>query len=130
MDAAEPSANNVSASNLHHLASILDDAGYAKIAKETVAAFEAEVEQFPWCFAGMLDSVVISRLGTKAVVVMGDVEKVREKLRRSVGAGRTVVWGQGEWIRKRNGLVGALAKDKGGVYICEGRSCREGHEYL
>ncbi|KAL9043465.1 MAG: hypothetical protein Q9214_003354, partial [Letrouitia sp. 1 TL-2023] len=52
MDAAEPSANNIAASNLHRLASMLDDSEYATLARETVAAFEAEVEQFPWCFVG------------------------------------------------------------------------------
>ncbi|KAL9631371.1 MAG: hypothetical protein Q9164_005935, partial [Protoblastenia rupestris] len=51
MDAAEPSSNNVSARNLYRLSCMLDDEGYAKIAGETVMAFEAEVEQFPHTFA-------------------------------------------------------------------------------
>lgn len=130
MDAAEPSANNITASNLHRLASMLDDSEYATLARETVAAFEAEVEQFPWCFVGMLGSVVISHLGTKSVVIMGEVENVKEKIRGSVGAGRTVVWGQGEWVRERNKLVGALDKEKKGVFVCKGRTCREGSEFL
>ncbi|KAL9580403.1 MAG: hypothetical protein Q9203_006318, partial [Teloschistes exilis] len=72
MDAAEPSPNSLSARNLHRLASLLDDDAYLKLARETVAAFEAEVEQFPWCFAGLLGAVVMGRLGVSDVVILGE----------------------------------------------------------
>ncbi|KAI4181422.1 MAG: hypothetical protein LQ348_005022, partial [Seirophora lacunosa] len=63
MDAAEPSPNSVSATNLFRLASLLDHQPYRDLALNTIAAFEAEVEQFPWCFAGMLGAVVMARVG-------------------------------------------------------------------
>ncbi|KAL8897614.1 MAG: hypothetical protein Q9207_007130, partial [Kuettlingeria erythrocarpa] len=42
MDAAEPSPNSLSARNLLRLASLLDHAAYADLARDTLAAFEAE----------------------------------------------------------------------------------------
>ena len=59
MDSAEPSGNNISARNLYRLGSMLNDDAYIRAAGRTVAAFEAEVEQFPFTFAGMLGSVVM-----------------------------------------------------------------------
>lgn len=133
MDSTEPSSNNVSASNLHRLSTLLADETYARHARETVQAFEAEVEQFPWCFVGMLESVVWERCGGKGIVVVGveseDVaEKVKE-LRRQVGVGRTVLGlgpGKGEWIRGRNELVRGIDLTQPKVYVCEGGVCKEG----
>ena len=71
MDSAEPSGNNISARNLYRLGSMLEDETYLKAGKDTVEAFEAEILQFPFCFAGMLDSVVYGRLGMRGIVVMG-----------------------------------------------------------
>ncbi|KAI4198395.1 MAG: hypothetical protein LQ350_005332 [Teloschistes chrysophthalmus] len=133
MDAAEPSPNSLSARNLHRLASLLDDDAYLKLARETVAAFEAEVEQFPWCFAGLLGAVVMGRLGVSDVVVVGEkggslVEEVRRRLKGKVNAARTVCWGKGEWVRGRNGLVGAMDGGREMVVVCESGACREGVE--
>ena len=134
MDSAEPSSNNISASNLHRLASMLDDEGYARHARETVAAFEAEIEQFPWTFTGLLGSVVRTRLGCKGVIITGDEKKeVTQKLRGSIGVGRTVSrlgGGKSEWLKKRNALVGALDGLRDGVFVCEGRACKEGLQHL
>lgn len=144
MDAAEPSSNNISASNLYRLASMLEDEECRKHARETVQAFEAEVEQFPWCFAGMLGSVVVGRLGGKGVVVTGlnnetgKVEKgkaadIVTKLREKVGVGRTVVAlgkGKGSWIRERNVLLKDLDVESEGVMVCEDGVCRQGEEFL
>ena len=47
MDNAEPSANTLSASNLFRLSSLLEDEEYAALARKTVMAFEAEIEQWP-----------------------------------------------------------------------------------
>ena len=71
MDAAEPSSNNVTARNLFRLSSMLDDDFYLRIAGETIQAFEAEVEQSPYCFSGLLGSVVMGRLGVRGVVLTG-----------------------------------------------------------
>ncbi|KAL8803133.1 MAG: hypothetical protein Q9200_006341, partial [Gallowayella weberi] len=68
MDAAEPSSNSISASNLYRLSSLLNDDGYGRLAQETVGAFEAEVAEFPHCFAGMLGSVVLGKVGVTGVV--------------------------------------------------------------
>ncbi|KAL8855551.1 MAG: hypothetical protein Q9178_007809 [Gyalolechia marmorata] len=126
MDAAEPSSNSVSASNLHRLSSLLNDENYSRLAMETVAAFEAEVMQFPHCFAGMLGSVVVGKVGMQTVVVTGPLETARgKKVREGVGVGRTVAWGGGEWLRARNDLVGSIPKDKQVVMICAEGECRE-----
>ena len=123
---------------------MLEDEEYRKHAKETVQAFEAEVEQFPWCFAGMLGSVVVGRLGGKGVVVTGlgtntgEVEKgkaadIVKRLREKVGVGRTVVAlgrGVGEWIKERNSLLEDLDVEREGVMVCEGGVCRQGEEFL
>lgn len=56
---------------------MLDDNTYTQIARDTLQAFEAEVEQFPWCFAGLLGSVVWARCGGKGIVIVesGDSNK-------------------------------------------------------
>ena len=143
MDAAEPSSNSVSARNLYRLSSMLGDERYGAVAAETVMAFEAEVEQFPHCFAGMLASVVIGRLGVKGVVLTGhaagegnggkEVEAVLEKLRGQVRPDVTIVSvgkGRGDWLRSRNELLRAMDGEKIGVMVCEAGACREGLEYL
>lgn len=136
MDSTEPSPNNISASNLHRLAALLSDADYAKVAVATAQAFEAEVEQFPWCFVGLLDAVVWERCGGVGVVVVGeggpadaDGEGVVQRLRKQVGVGRTVVKlgdGLGTWLRGRNQLLKTLDLNRDSVWICQGGSCREG----
>ena len=134
MDAAEPSSNNISARNLYRLSSMLNDASYAELAAETVMAFEAEVEQFPHTFAGMLGSVVVGRLGMKGVILSGDVgAEVLRKLRESVRPDATVIaigMGRGAWLRERNALLKEMDADKAGVMVCERGACREGVEYL
>ena len=135
MDAAEPSSNNISARNLYRLSSMLDDASYFKTAGETVQAFEAEVEQFPYCFAGMLGSIVMGRLGLKGVVLTGSAEhdQTLKQLRQSVRPNPTVVClgnGKDGWLRKRNGLLASMDAEKVGVMVCEGGVCREGKEFL
>ena len=135
MDAAEPSANNITTSNLFRLASMLDDDRYATLAKETVAAFESEVEMYPFCYVGLLGGVVMERLGIRSVVLIGEgveVDRVVRNLRGEVGVGRTVVWvgeGRGEWVRKRNGKVGKM-EGKLGVWVCEEGVCKEGMEFV
>ncbi|KAL9127230.1 MAG: hypothetical protein Q9217_003847 [Psora testacea] len=134
MDAAEPSSNNISARNLYRLSSMLDDESYAKAAAQTVMAFEAEVEQFPHTFAGMLGSVVVGRLGMKSVILSGEEDpEVMKKLRERVRPNTTtaaVGKGRGEWLRKRNALLASLDPDKNGVMVCEGGVCKEGPEYV
>ena len=144
MDAAEPSSNGISASNLYRLASMLEDEDYRRHARATVQAFEAEVEQFPWCFVSMLSSVVVGRLGCKGVVVTGlrgeaspkkgtEAVEVLKKLRREVGVGRTIVGlgtSTGSWLRDRNPLFKDLDVAKDGVMVCENGVCREGKEFL
>ena len=134
MDSAEPSSNNISASNLHRLASMLDDEKYARHARETVAAFEAEIEQFPFLFIGLLGSLVKSKLGSKSAVITGHGnEEALVALRASVRPGRTVTRlgdGMGDWLRERNSLVGALDGRRDGVFVCENKKCKEGIQYL
>lgn len=88
------------------------------------------MEQFPWCFAGMLESIVWERCGGRGVVLVGkDDGDVLRKLRREIGIGRTVAElgkGKGEWIRERNALLKEMHLGKEGVWVCEGGRCREG----
>ena len=133
MDAAEPSSNNISARNLYRLSSMLDDAAYFKKAKETVEAFEAEVEQFPFTFSGMLGSVVMGRLGLKGIILTGDNDQTLKRLRQMVRPNCTVValgQGKGLWLRERNGLLQQMDAEKDGVMVCERGVCREGTEFV
>ncbi len=133
MDNAEPSSNNISARNLYRLSALLEDASYFKLAGETVQAFEAEIEQFPYCFAGMLGSVVMGRLGLKAIVLTGNTEEALKKLRLKVKPNAVVTklgGGKGAWLRGRNSLLRAMDGEKDGVMVCEGGVCRVGEEYL
>ena len=122
---------------------MLDDEAYATVARETVQAFEAEVEQFPWCFVGLLGGVIWNRCGGKTIMVVyntiknknndddnanAKIQEALQRLRRKVGVCRTIVAvgnGQGEWLRERNGLVRNLDLSKAGIWICEGRVCRQ-----
>lgn len=138
MDSSEPSSNNISALNLHRLASLLEDNSYASLARETVLAFEAEVEQWPFTFGGMLGSVVLGRLGVQGVVITGTGEdgrdqKVLSKMRAELAPGRTVLrWkGREGWLKGRNKLLGDMKT--GGetkVMVCEKGACRDGKEFL
>ena len=133
MDAAEPSSNNISARNLYRLSSMLDDASYFKKAKETVEAFEAEVEQFPFTFSGMLGSVVMGHLGLQGIVLTGEKNEVLKRLRQTVRPNSTVVAlgrGEGVWLRERNHLLKEMDGEKDGVMVCEGGACREGTEFV
>ena len=133
MDAAEPSSNNISARNLYRLSSMLDDASYFKKAKETVEAFEAEVEQFPFTFSGMLGSIAIGHLGLKGIVLTGENEGLLKRLRQTVRPNSTVVAvgkGRGSWLRERNDLLKQIDAEKDGVMVCEGGACREGVEFV
>lgn len=133
MDAAEPSSNNISARNLYRLSALLDDESYFKLAGETVQAFEAEVEQFPYCFAGMMGSVVMARLHLKAIVLTGDSAEALKGLRQQTRPNAVVSalgGGRGKWLRERNVILKDINGEKDGVMVCEGGACREGPEYL
>lgn len=133
MDNAEPSSNNVSARNLYRLSALLEDTSYFKLAGQTVQAFEAEVEQFPYCFAGMMGSVVMGRLGLKASVLTGKVEETLKKLRQQVRPNAVVTVldeNRGKWLKERNPVLKDMNVEKDGVMVCEGGACREGSEYL
>ncbi|KFZ16577.1 hypothetical protein V502_05018, partial [Pseudogymnoascus sp. VKM F-4520 (FW-2644)] len=86
MDASEPSTNGVSASNLYRLASLLGDAKYEALAKETVGAFEAEIMQYPWLFGSFMPSVVAGVTGVRGIVRVGAGEPVVPAVTRSVPA--------------------------------------------
>lgn len=114
---------------------MLEDANYARLARDTVQAFEAEVEQFPWCFAGMLESIVLERCGGQGIVLVSEDDgnakggDIVSKLRSEVGVGRTVVGlgeRKGEWIRGRNALMKEMDMSKQGIWVCQGGKCREG----
>ncbi|KAF2711108.1 hypothetical protein K504DRAFT_475936 [Pleomassaria siparia CBS 279.74] len=131
MDNAEPGTNGVSARNLDRLGALLEDEEYVKKARDTASAFEAEIMQHPFLFAGMMDAVVVGKLGIKHSVITGEGEKVEEWLRRyrakplSLSTISRVGNGRGEWLRKRNGLVKSMDTEKEGVMVCEKGACRD-----
>lgn len=149
MDAAEPSPNHISALNLFRLASMLEDETYRRVAQGTVQAFEAEVEQHPFLFVGLLAAGVVGRGGVRGVVLVGGGEgkggvgeegkggvgEAVRKLRRGGGGGvgRSVVRvgkGVGEWVRGRNQLLRGVDGGREVVMVCEGGVCREGVEFV
>ncbi|RDW62105.1 hypothetical protein BP6252_11538 [Coleophoma cylindrospora] len=138
MDAAEPSTNGVSASNLHRLASLLGDEAYSKRARETVGGFESELLQYPWLFATFMPSIVAGAAGSKGVkgtVVSGSIEKdglVSKKIDEYAAKPRgplstmAKVDADTRWLRERNSLLKDFGIDgKPRVMICEGQTCRE-----
>lgn len=131
MDNAEPGTNGVSARNLDRLSALLEDEEYAKKARETTSAFEAEIMQHPFLFPGMMDSIVAAKFGFKHAVITGEGERVEEWLRRyrerpgGLSAVSRVGKGVGSWLRQRNSLIGSMNADKEGVMVCENGSCRD-----
>ena len=133
MDAAEPSSNNITARNMYRLSALLEDASYFKLAGKTVHAFEAEIEQFPYCFAGMMGSIVMGCLGLRAIVLTGDSNEMVQKLRQHVRPDTVLTKldeKNGKWLTQRNSLLRDLDVRKDNVMVCEGGVCREGKEYL
>lgn len=136
MDNAEPSTNGVSAHNLFRLASLFDDEGYEKLAKRTVKAFEVELGQHPGLLTGLMNAVVMSRLGVRGIMVSGPgktesgegVDEAVRRLRTMVRPGSTVMrvggGARSEWLRGRNGLLRDLDGSRDMVQVCEGGSCR------
>jgi uncharacterized protein YyaL (SSP411 family) len=130
MDNAEPSTNGFSARNLYRLGAMLEDASYTQLAKKTVHAFEAEILQHPFLFAGMMDSVVVERLGKKSLVIRGHGENIDayiQKMNDNTGLARTVVriGKDNKWLRQRNALLKDIDGEKEGIMVCEGQTCKE-----
>lgn len=131
MDNAEPSTNGASANNLSRLASLLNDATYEKKARQTVCAFEVEIDQHPGLFSGMLSSVVASQLGMHGLMVSGQgpaadlaLRKARENLRPNYTVLRVGGGVRDEWLLKRNELLRDVSDHKEMVQLCAGTSCR------
>jgi uncharacterized protein YyaL (SSP411 family) len=131
MDNAEPGTNGVSARNLDRLGALLEDEGYSKKARDTASAFEAEIMQHPFLFAGMMDAVVIGKLGTRHSVVTGEGERVEQWLKAyrskplTLGTISRIGKDRGEWLKKRNGLLHGMDYAKESVMVCEKGACRE-----
>ena len=134
-DTAEPSSNNISASNLFRLGSMLFDDSYLFAAKQTVLAFEPEIAERPYNFVGLLGSVVMYRLGMRTVVLTGgEVDSgVLAKLRHTLKPDRTVVrigGGEGGWLAERSESLRKLDREKKAVVLFENGSSRTGGEEL
>jgi uncharacterized protein YyaL (SSP411 family) len=112
MDTAEPSTNGISARNLYRLSSILNDPAYAAKARKTLHAFEAEIQEMPYVYLGLLEVVVAEQLGIRSVVVSGDAgdEELAKSVRTLWSGGMNVCRsvarvGEGvddEYLRERN----------------------------
>jgi uncharacterized protein YyaL (SSP411 family) len=121
MDTAQPSTNAVSASNLFRLGALLGRTEYSTLARETIAAFEAEILQYPWLFVGLLSSVVSARLGGMHVVQYGepdekDLKAVKAWYMKPRAELRTLVFlpaeGEEVWVAGQNRALGAFKKEK------------------
>lgn len=123
MDTAQPSTNAVSTSNLFRLGFILGDTTYIKLARETLNAFEVEVQQYPWLFIGMLGGVVTARLGgivwaTTHDESQGPLRKRFDELPRA-GLRSLVFLKEGSWVAgTRNKKLAKLGE---GTYIFDGK---------
>ena len=131
MDNAEPSTNGVSANNLFRLGSLLNDANYEKLAKQSVAAFEVEIGQHPGLFSGMMSSVVASKLGMKGLMVVGEdeaaeaaVKKFNENITPNYTILRVGGGAKSDWLRSRNGLLKGVGESKSMLQLCEGNVCK------
>lgn len=131
MDNAEPSTNGVSANNLFRLGSLFNDETYEKMAKRTLAAFEVEIGQHPGLFSGMMPSVVASKLGMKAIMVVGEGEaqeammkKWNENLMPNYTILRVGGGANSEWLRSRNELLTDLDGSRSMLQLCENGVCR------
>nr|OQO29128.1 hypothetical protein B0A51_02712 [Rachicladosporium sp. CCFEE 5018] len=131
MDNAEPSVNGVSASNLFRLGSMLNDAKYEKLSRQTVAAFEVEIGQHPGLFSGMMSSIVAAKLGCRGLMVVGvgeEAEAAVRKYREGVFPTMTMIRvGNGAedgWLKGRNDLLADTDGDREMVQLCEGGVCK------
>lgn len=149
MDTSLPSTNAAAAWNLFRLGAMLGDGRYTALAKETVAAFEPEMLQYPWLFPGLLAGVVASRLGGRNWVVAGDDEpeegRVSEGSRQNGAVGLSEFFkaldvaprgelralvsvegrgGRQEWVTERRGGGVVEVEGKGGVFCIEGQEIR------
>jgi uncharacterized protein YyaL (SSP411 family) len=155
MDTSEPSTNGTSASNLFRLSSLLGDdvledqqgqceGGYSERAKETIAAFEAEILQYPWGFGSFMPGVVAGRLGVKGVMViegpphdsLPSMSEAADKIATSFataprGGLSTILKvspSTGAWLKQRNPLLRDVTFPPAGkvkVLVCEHGVCRE-----
>lgn len=153
MDTSEPSTNGTSACNLFRLCSLLADdisdndpnskdaRGYIERAKETIAAFEAEILQYPWGFGSFMPAVVASRLGIKGTIVLEGESSIEpephspstyKKVTSQPGGLNTTIKispNSGTWLRDRNPLLKDVIFPEAGappkVLICENGACRE-----
>jgi|HubBroStandDraft_4_1064222.scaffolds.fasta_scaffold457482_1 uncharacterized protein YyaL (SSP411 family) len=138
MDTSEPSTNGTSASNLFRLGSLLSNDTYTQRAKETIAAFEAEILQYPWGFGSFFPGLVAGKLGVMGTVMLKRESDSTEKelKKESVAAmprgGLATMAKLSEkgntWLRERNLLLRDVAFPKDGktkILICENGVCRE-----
>lgn len=132
LDSQEPSTNGVSATNLFRLSTVLGDSAYAQKARDTCAAFSAEILEHPSMFASMMAPIVASNLGMRSIVLVGTSEDDEElkQIRGRLLTNTTVVVlsGKEKWLLERNGLykesVKGLGKEGGKkVQVCEGTVC-------
>jgi uncharacterized protein YyaL (SSP411 family) len=133
MDTAEPSMNGISARSLFRLSSLLNEPDYAKHAKRTLHGFEAEIQEMPYVYLGLMEVVVAEQLGVRSVIISGSKDDVelQEQIKKLWTGGmnvcRTVVrigdGVQDEYLKKRNL---SLAEVQGtGIWVIEGGEKKE-----
>jgi uncharacterized protein YyaL (SSP411 family) len=155
MDTSEPSTNGTSASNLFRLSCLLGDdisedqqgqceGGYSERAKETIAAFEAEILQYPWGFGSFMPGVVAGRLGIKGIMVVEGppldspsssaegTDDVAIAVATAPRGGLSTILkispSTSTWLKQRNPLLRNVtfpAAGKVKVLVCENGVCRE-----
>ena len=111
---------------------MLNDDDYEKKAKQTLFAFEVEIEQHPGLFSGMMSSVVAGELGMRGVMVSGQgiaaelaVKRAHETVRPTCTILRVGHGGNDDaWLRQRNTLLRDVDGIKEMVQVCEGTACR------
>ncbi|OAA60248.1 DUF255 domain containing protein [Niveomyces insectorum RCEF 264] len=139
MDTTLPATNGVAASNLFRLGSLLGDAAYAHLARETIHAFEVEMAQHAWLFPSLLAQLVTAHLGGRQLVSLAASPSasdpvVSEYFRRPRAGLRTLAFvapqdatataedGLSSWLQTRNPGLVAFGKEErdikdGGTYV-------------
>ena len=130
-DAAEPSTNGITALNLYRLSSFFQDEEYKKLARDTLAAFEAEITEHPFIHASLLAAVVWQQLGGREVTVVGEGEDLdsavailRSRLKASTTVTRLGKGAKSDWLVKRNELLSHMDTNRKMIQICEKGECK------
>jgi hypothetical protein len=134
-DGAEPAASSLAARNGLRLARMLDDAGLAARAVETMRAFAGQLRGMPTSMPAMLGALLLSLGKPRQIVIAGALDdagtEALARVARELATPETVLLyadgGPGQaWLGERLEFMrtaGPVA-GKAAAYLCENFACR------